>query len=80
MYIGDKNVFVRGNMVFINIDNNYLKALHDVCEEVCYKSSGYESKPFLVYLLIKAIEDMLFHYHLPNKSIRNGKMLIKNYI
>ena len=40
------NMFVlEGKMSFINIDQNYLKQLHDICSEVYYKESGYDNKP-----------------------------------
>lgn len=39
------------NMKFINVDTDYLKALHDVCEEVRYKSEGYVNKPFIGILI-----------------------------
>jgi hypothetical protein len=34
-------------LTFINIDQNYLKKLHDACSEVYYKPSGYENKPYI---------------------------------
>jgi protein AbiQ len=40
-----------GKLTFINIDQNYLKKLHDVCSEVYYKESGYESKPYIGILV-----------------------------
>ena len=36
-----------GKLKFINVDLDYLKALHDACPEVCYKPNGYDKKPFL---------------------------------
>ena len=33
---------LEGKLTFINIDQNYLKKLHDVCSEVYYKPSGSE--------------------------------------
>lgn len=39
------------NMKFINVDTEYIKALHDVCEEVRYKSVGYDNKPFVGILI-----------------------------
>jgi protein AbiQ len=38
-------------MKFIHVDTEYLKVLHDACEEVRYKQSGYESKPFVGVLI-----------------------------
>lgn len=34
-------------LMFVNIDQNYLKVLHNICSEVYYKSSGYENKPYI---------------------------------
>ena len=36
-----------GNMKFINISQDYIRALHDACPEVYYKPSGYENKPYM---------------------------------
>lgn len=38
---------LEGNLTFINIDQNYLKKLHDICSEVYYKTSCYENKPYI---------------------------------
>lgn len=40
-------------MTFINIDQSYLKKLHDACSEVYYKPSGYENKPYIGILINK---------------------------
>ena len=40
-------------LTFINIDQNYLKKLHDACSEVYYKTSGYENKPYVGVLVHK---------------------------
>ena len=42
---------LEGKMSFINIDQNYLKQLHDICSEVYYKESGYDNKPYIGILL-----------------------------
>lgn len=42
---------LEGKVTFINIDQNYLKKLHDVCPEVYYKPSGYENKPYIGILI-----------------------------
>ncbi len=42
-----------GNLTFINIDQIYLKKLHDVCSEVYYKECGYENKPYIGILINK---------------------------
>ena len=44
---------LEGKLTFINIDQSYLKKLHDACSEVYYKSSGYENKPYIGILLNK---------------------------
>ena len=38
-------------LIFINIEQNYLKELHDACSEVYYKEKGYESKPYIGILI-----------------------------
>ena len=40
------------NLVFVNINTSYLKALHDVDCEVQYSSVGYEEKPFVGILIL----------------------------
>ncbi|MBR1560165.1 MAG: type III toxin-antitoxin system ToxN/AbiQ family toxin, partial [Clostridia bacterium] len=40
-----------GNLRFINIDTDFIKALHDACDEVYYRPSGYENKPYLGLLV-----------------------------
>lgn len=41
------------NLTFINIDQNYLKKLHNACSEVYYKANGYENKPYIGILINK---------------------------
>lgn len=45
---------LEGKLTFINIDQNYLKKLHDVCSEVYYKPNGYENKPYIGILINKS--------------------------
>lgn len=40
-----------GSMKFINIDQNYIKKLNQVCPEVYYKSVGYDNKPYIGILI-----------------------------
>ena len=40
-----------GKLQFVTIDQSYLKALHDACGEVYFKTSSYESKPYLVFFI-----------------------------
>ncbi len=42
---------LQGNLKFININQNYLKYLHDACQEVYYKPVNYETKPYLGILV-----------------------------
>ena len=44
---------LEGKLTFINIDQNYLRKLHDACSEVYYKPSGYENKPYIGILINK---------------------------
>ena len=44
---------LEGKLTFINIDQNYLKKLHDACSEVYYKPNGYENKPYTGILINK---------------------------
>ena len=44
---------LQGNLIFITIDQAYLKYLHDFCGEVHYKPAGYENKPYIGILLGK---------------------------
>lgn len=42
---------LEGKLIFINIDQDYLKQLHDVCSEVFYKPDKYENKPYIGVLI-----------------------------
>ena len=44
---------LEGKLTFINIEQSYLKNLHDACSEVYYKPSGYENKPYIGILIDK---------------------------
>lgn len=44
---------LQGKLTFININQIYLKELHDVCSEVYYKPSGYDNKPYIGILVNK---------------------------
>ena len=44
---------LEGKLTFINIEQSYLKKLHDACSEVYYKPSGYENKPYIGILIKK---------------------------
>ena len=40
-----------GNLKFVRIDLDYIKALHDVCGEVFYSTVNYENKPYIGLLV-----------------------------
>lgn len=40
-------------LIFINIDQDYLRKLHSVCSEVYYKPNGYDNKPYIGILVNK---------------------------
>ncbi|MGN0728050.1 type III toxin-antitoxin system ToxN/AbiQ family toxin [Treponema sp.] len=42
---------LKDKLTFININQDYLKYLHEFCSEVYYKSIGYDNKPYLGILL-----------------------------
>ena len=44
---------LEGKLTFINIEQSYLKKLHDACSEVYFKPSGYENKPYIGILINK---------------------------
>lgn len=44
---------LEGKLTFINIEQNYLKKLHDACSEVYYKPRNYENKPYIGLLINK---------------------------
>ena len=40
-----------GNIKFINVDTQNLKALHDACDEVFFSNKNYDNKPYIGILL-----------------------------
>ncbi len=44
---------LEGKLIFVNIDQNYLQKLHEVCSEVYYRPSGYENKPYIGIMINK---------------------------
>lgn len=44
---------LEGKLTFINIEQNYLRKMHDACSEVYYRESGYENKPHIGILINK---------------------------
>lgn len=65
---------LKKNLKFITIDQKYLKTLHDSCREVYYKSSGYESKPYIGIL----VEDNGIEYAIPLSSAKEKHKAWKN--
>lgn len=65
---------LRGNLKFININQDYLKYLHDACPEVYYKQSGYESKPYLGIL----VNTENYEYAVPLSSAKEKHKTWKN--
>ena len=62
------------NLKFININQNYLKVLHDSCNEVYYKPSGYDSKPYVGIL----IQEKGIKYVIPLSSAKEKHKTWKN--
>lgn len=44
---------LKDKLIFININQDYLKYLHENCSEVYYKPINYENKPYLGILISK---------------------------
>jgi len=42
---------LEGNLKFVNVDMDYLKQLHEICDEVFYKPTNYDNKPYLGILI-----------------------------
>ena len=65
---------LEGKLTFINIDQSYLKKLHDACSEVYYKPSGYENKPYIGILINKNDRK----YVIPLSSAKEKHKIWKN--
>ena len=52
-FLGGLMFKLKDKLTFINIDQNYLKYLHDNCAEVYYKPIKYDNKPYLGILMNK---------------------------
>ena len=50
-FLGGLMFKLKDKLTFINIDQNYLKYLHDNCSEVYYKPIKYDNKPYLGILI-----------------------------
>lgn len=42
---------IDGKLVLLNVKQDYLRALYDVCTEVYYKPTNYENKPYIGILI-----------------------------
>ncbi|MBO4321172.1 MAG: type III toxin-antitoxin system ToxN/AbiQ family toxin [Treponema sp.] len=65
---------LKKNLKFITIDQNYLKALHNSCDEVYYKAFGYESKPYIGIL----VEENGIEYVIPLSSAKQKHKTWRN--
>ena len=65
---------IKAGLKFINVDVDYLKALHEVCSEVRYRESGYDNKPFIGVLVSNADEN----YVIPISSAKEKHKIWKN--
>lgn len=65
---------MRDKMKFININQEYIKALHEVCPEVFYKEKDYEGKPYIGILVNKENRK----YVIPLSSAKNKHKTWKN--
>ena len=57
---------LKDKLTFVNIDQNYLKYLHEYCPEVYYRPIGYDNKPYLGIL----VEDKGNEYVIPLSSAK----------
>ncbi|MBR4374527.1 MAG: type III toxin-antitoxin system ToxN/AbiQ family toxin [Treponema sp.] len=62
------------NLKFITINQDYLKYLHDFCNEVYYKPAGYETKPYMGIL----IQENNAEYVIPLSSAKQKHKTWKN--
>lgn len=65
---------LENKLIFINIDQNYIKNLHEICPEVYYKSDGYANKPYIGILINKNNEK----YVIPLSSAKEKHKQWKN--
>lgn len=59
---------------FINVDVEYIKALHESCPEVRYREKGYDNKPFIGVLVNNKVGD----YVIPLSSAKEKHKTWKN--
>lgn len=65
---------LKGKLTFININQDYLKYLHDFCPEVYYKPSGYARKPYIGIL----VQEGGIEYVIPLSSAKEKHKTWKN--
>lgn len=65
---------LKGKLTFININQDYLKYLHDFCPEVYYKPSGYARKPYIGIL----VQESGIEYVIPLSSAKEKHKTWKN--
>ncbi len=65
---------LQDNLKFININQDYLKYLHDSCNEVYYKPTNYDSKPYLGILISTEQQE----YVIPLSSAKDKHKSWKN--
>ena len=65
---------LKGKLTFININQDYLKYLHDACSEVYYKPSGYARKPYIGIL----VQEGGIEYVIPRSSAKEKHKTWKN--
>ncbi|MGN0740567.1 MAG: type III toxin-antitoxin system ToxN/AbiQ family toxin [Treponema sp.] len=66
--------FLKDKLTFININQDYLKYLHEQCPEVYYKPVNYDNKPYLGILINNDGQE----YVIPISSAKKKHELWKN--
>ena len=51
-FLGGNMFSLKDKLTFININQDYLRYLHEECQEVYYKPINYDNKPYLGILII----------------------------
>lgn len=69
-----------GKLTFINIDQAYIRKLHDACSEVFYKPNGYENKPYIGILIDKNNRKYVIPLSSAKQKHKNGRMLTRSAI
>ena len=65
---------LKEGLKFINVDVEYLKALHESCPKVRYREKGYDNKPFIGVLVSNEVGD----YVIPLSSAKEKHKTWKN--